>query len=234
MRTAFICGVCHSEDVTSVYRQFSNDESTSKIMHKQAEWLINHKTIMDKFSGMPVVFPASEMRKMIDERAKQVDILYIADHPKLYFDSGSGFTEDNTASGEQLAAWEWGFNSFCSEPITAIRIDPGESGSRLLSDLSFEIKLSTGETLMPSNEEFCTNGFLREGSFLFVIDDPYIAYDFKSPGRIDSVRVSYELRHLSIFELSKEFDHLRKAMVARSKTFSQIIKRRLRRVFAKR
>jgi hypothetical protein len=68
-RAAMICGVASVPEVTSVYRWWTNGES-SRSVHSQDEWVLNHNRIIRKLDSMPLLLPtgtASRIKEMHEE-----------------------------------------------------------------------------------------------------------------------------------------------------------------------
>jgi Glycosyltransferase like family 2 len=68
-RAAMICGVASVPEVTSVYRWWTNGES-SKSVHSQDEWVLNHNRIIRKLDSFPLLLPtgtASRIKEMHEE-----------------------------------------------------------------------------------------------------------------------------------------------------------------------
>ena len=59
-RAAMLCGVVSSNEVTSIYRWWTNGESSS-FVHKQEEWDSNREMILDKLNSSPILLPAGSV-----------------------------------------------------------------------------------------------------------------------------------------------------------------------------
>ncbi|MEO0635851.1 MAG: glycosyltransferase [Pseudomonadota bacterium] len=71
-RAAMACGVASSPEITSVYRWWTDGESSS-FVHKEAEWKANHNKVLSKSNKRYLVLPpgaAQEISDLYDENAK--------------------------------------------------------------------------------------------------------------------------------------------------------------------
>jgi len=233
MRTAFVCGVSDSENVTSICRQISSGVPDSDNVHDREVLEKDYYSVTNKFSECPIVFPATEIQKLIRERLCQAKALVTSESPKLYYDTGSGFCEANTAVGREEAICKWVFESFSEEYLTSVRVDPCEFGPGTIMDFRLEIQLSTGETLTPTIGELSTNGVVRGDSFVFLLDDPMIIYELETSGHVDRVRVSYSNCAFNTTVL-QELDALLKGDTrSQSGSFAQRLISRVMRLFKK-
>ncbi|MGB6030356.1 MAG: methyltransferase domain-containing protein [Rhodanobacter sp.] len=67
MRTAVVCGVSSSSEITSIYRQWDGAESSFTV-HGRQEWVDNHHTIWRKFDQAPLLLApgaATRLRQLV-------------------------------------------------------------------------------------------------------------------------------------------------------------------------
>jgi hypothetical protein len=70
IRTAAICGVTSSPEVTGIYRHWSK-RSTSRTDHSDQEWLENQRRIQEKHNGLSMLIAegsTQRLREILDER----------------------------------------------------------------------------------------------------------------------------------------------------------------------
>jgi hypothetical protein len=69
MRTAAVCGVASTTEITSIYRHWDGAES-SQTVHSQQEWLDNHHTIWRKLDAVPLLLgpgSATRVRQLVSD-----------------------------------------------------------------------------------------------------------------------------------------------------------------------
>jgi glycosyltransferase involved in cell wall biosynthesis len=90
MRTATVCGVASSPEITGIYRHWSK-RSASRTDHSEQEWLENQKRIREKHNKLSMLIAegsAERLREILDER----DIL--ARTVRLLGNTGQGTPND--------------------------------------------------------------------------------------------------------------------------------------------
>lgn len=100
MRTAFVCGVESSPEITGIYRKWRSGESSFSI-HSQDEWRRDYEKIVAKHNDQYHVFPPGTIKLIVDQRnwikklehdiavlqgAAKLDPLrrFFVRHPRLY------------------------------------------------------------------------------------------------------------------------------------------------------
>ncbi|WP_376099791.1 methyltransferase domain-containing protein [Roseomonas sp. CCTCC AB2023176] len=63
LRVAAVAGTASSSEITSVYRWWTEDES-SRTVHPQQEWRRNYQRVLDKIDSMPILFPAGTTERL--------------------------------------------------------------------------------------------------------------------------------------------------------------------------
>ncbi|MGT0191864.1 methyltransferase domain-containing protein [Burkholderia pyrrocinia] len=67
MRTAFVCGVESSPEITGIYRKWRSGESSFSI-HSQDEWRRDYEKIVAKHNDQYHVFPPGTIKLIVDQR----------------------------------------------------------------------------------------------------------------------------------------------------------------------
>ncbi|WP_423759359.1 methyltransferase domain-containing protein [Burkholderia sp. NLJ2] len=100
MRTAFVCGVESSPEITGIYRKWRSGESSFSV-HSQDEWRRDYEKIVAKHNDQYHVFPPGTIKLIVDQRiwikklesdiavlqgAAKLDALrrFFVKHPRLY------------------------------------------------------------------------------------------------------------------------------------------------------
>ncbi|GAB7534920.1 methyltransferase domain-containing protein [Burkholderia sp. 3C] len=107
MRTAFVCGVESSPEITGIYRKWRSGESSFSI-HSPEEWQRDYDRIIAKHNEQYHIFPPGTIKLIVDQRnlirklgydvatlqqTAQLDILrrFFIRHPRLYRIARKGY-----------------------------------------------------------------------------------------------------------------------------------------------
>lgn len=194
MRTAFVCGVCDSKNVTSIYRFWKNVQN-SQTLHNEREWIENSKKIQRGFNKFTIPMNVKEISKSasafsinpLDSDTSDVEI---------FINNGKGFTADGTA------LFESGFfgdsikisiiNPEAFGSIHSIRFDPSEIGILKLSNLSFKV-FDKNNSEIKTKISFWGSNFVKNGkNYVFLDIDPQIVFKFKKPTEVSLVEIMFK------------------------------------------
>ena len=191
MRTAFVTGVSNSQQVTSLYRIWKNDEN-SYAAHSKKDWLVNEQFIRESFEKMPIVLPngcISEFQSQsfaIDNDAFQTTF----SQSLLYFDEGNGFSQENTLQGAyKNASKVLTFENFSDGKIYSIRFDLTDARLIWVSNIEINVFTRSGDLLSYTIENVKTNGLKIKNGVFFFRRDPQVIISFKEPIDISRVEV---------------------------------------------
>lgn len=196
MRTSFICGVCDSKNVTSIYRFWKNVQN-SQSLHNEDEWMENCKKIQKGFHKFVIPMNVGKINKgsggVIMHPSNGNDTSSI----EIYIDNGGGFSQ------ELVAEFESGFfgdntritlvNPEQYGKIRSIRFDPCEFGILSLSNLSIEV-LDENKKPVKTKIDFNGSNFVkRNKNFIFIDSDPQIKFNFKNMVECSTITISFEM-----------------------------------------
>lgn len=196
MRTSFICGVCDSPTVTSIYRFWKNIQN-SQTLHNQDEWIENCKNIQKGFHKFAIPINIKELGKNSGT---------IAVHPmdggdsfdvELFIDNGNGFTADGTAKFESGFFGD-SIKISVIEPesfgmIRSVRFDPSEIGILQLSNLKIEV-FDKNKNKIKTKIDFLGSNFVKCGKkFVFLEIDPQVRFNLKKPIECSEISVVFKM-----------------------------------------
>ncbi len=182
-----------------------------------------------------------KVRKALTEAADQIaDVLndYSTESNgiksfRLYYDDGTGFSEEKTIPENFTNVNGKRFSSFnipktCGI-INQLRLDPGETGGVVLSGLSYEIQLENDKVLRSAIKYSATNGLTDGKKFVMTDADPWISWNVNCNEKIKNITVIANVR----FDVSsKDITEIIKHGIKR-KQKNPLIKRVLRKLKSK-
>lgn len=196
MRTAFVCGVCDSKNVTSIYRFWKNVQN-SQTLHDEDEWTENCKKIQRGFKKFSIPVNIKELNGSVGSFPMNpmagTDSLNI----EIFIDNGNGFTAEGTAKfesgffGENIKVTVTDPESFGA--IRAIRFDPCELGILQLSNLSVEAVGQDNEIIKTKADSLNSNFVKCKKNYVFIDVDPRISFKFKKPTKCSSISIMFNV-----------------------------------------
>ena len=230
MRSVFLCGISEARKTTSIYRRWENLDNATKL-HSEDEWNKNTEFIIDQMDKLPIIIPPGYVKKIIDIHLKSQTS--IVEHiPLVYYDNGTGLSENHIIQAESKIEnpYHWYFTLIPDDWISSIRIDPGEKGMIILSNLIIKIKDCNDNIYMIESDAIDINGFKIKSGLFFIEPDPQIIVNFSSKMQLKEVLVSYnhttpcltDLLEVDIIHLIKDkkrffdrlFSHIKRLIAA--------------------
>lgn len=190
------CGIAINPEATSVYR-FWQDVENSRSSHGGTCWQECRERLQRRLDGYELRLPpGSASHLMKDGRPLR---LRPAD-PKLYIDTGRGFTEAEVAvnplvepDGDLDEAVFSDLERF--GVIRGFRFDPTDYGFIAVEELHVTIGLADGRSIEDPPYAL-TNGIdLGDGDFAFLKSDPQITYWLPEPAPVCFLQMKFRLRN---------------------------------------
>lgn len=189
MRMVFLTGVTDLPEVTSIYRQWANAQS-SATLHGEAHWKENYDHARRNIDRAPVLLPpgsADVLRKYYMDSLYYKDMAeqYSEDSFKsiLYLSAGQGFREEDTVCLPNHTAWpkfHYRYELGRDDPVSDLRFDPTEQGEILVKKIEFVLHSAGGKSWKLGPENYGHNGLEIDGKTFFMKEDPQ--YFFAVPG----------------------------------------------------
>lgn len=226
MRASFVCGVCDSKNVTSIYRFWKN-VTNSQALHNEDEWKENYKKIQRNFkkSYIPV-----SVEKIIEAFGKNVaHPLEQSDVSKMevFIDCGQGFTPESMAKFE-CGYFGDGVKLTINDPesfdkIRKIRFDPSEFGILKLSNLAIEV-INNDNKKVKTKIDFISSNFVKaKGKYVFLDIDPQVVFRLRRPTECSSISL--------VFKMSKRLDWRTLCLASAKFVLAKIIRKIMQIVF---
>lgn len=236
MRVVTITGVTDIEEVTSIYRLWSNAD-TSAVVHNQSIWSGAYQQIQENMNQRQLLIPKGYVQHIISliHRCNSDDMKMLSGYPKLqgllYYENTFNFSDENMlVSNNQVYAPEIKMSFKLSaekEKYHIFRFDPCEFGGILLSDLKIVMHTEEGGQLTVGMEECNYNGTKCEAGIYFLHYDPQISWCFQGEERITSIditgNVNMEIREDIIQKAIKESGFMGKLKKKCKKVVKEII-----------
>lgn len=120
----------------------------------------------------------------------------IGERFQLFYETESSpFSEDNSIYLDApLGKFNLTFPIDSKDPVTALRLDPGESSGCVLQNLKVELTDFKGNTCILSNEDAQINGIAQNEFFVFVNKDPQLKWNVPNK-KTSSVNISGYFEH---------------------------------------
>jgi 2-polyprenyl-3-methyl-5-hydroxy-6-metoxy-1,4-benzoquinol methylase/glycosyltransferase involved in cell wall biosynthesis len=198
MRTAFLCGVSDSSNVTSIYRIWG-DSPNSQTDHDQQEWELNHSIIKRTFNQTPFVLPLGYTNRVSDlvdyyrQTATVKSGVIKNDSPILYLGENGEYRESLIAKGIEQSQNTWVFEDIPITRVSSIRIDPGERGGITVQGLSIHFTTDTNKAYSFTIKDVKTNGCVYADRIAFFRADPQIFVKLTEEVFIQTAKVTYAL-----------------------------------------
>ena len=201
MRSVFLCGISEARKTTSIYRRWENLDNATKL-HSEDEWNKNTEIIIDQMDTLPIIIPPGYVKKIIDIHLKSQTS--IVEHiPLVFYDNGTGFSDNHIIQAESKIEnpYHWYFPLNPDDWISSIRIDPGEKGMIILSNLIIKIKDCNDNIYVIESDAIDINGFKIRSGLFFIESDPQIVVRFSFKMQLKEVLVSYNTINPSLDDL---------------------------------
>lgn len=203
MRSAVLCGVQDVQQVTSIYRWWTNGV-TSATLHNQDEWKRSYKYVVNKFKKIPVVLPAGE-NVAIGKRMQELDVgSWSADRgellsqpAELFAQQKGVFDPDTRMVAENIdpdGGCHYVFDQLEEGVYTGLlRFDPCYNGGVTLSEITITVVLYNNEQRVFRLNRLASNGWQIENGFIFIQDDPQIYFHLDEGECARQINVEYSM-----------------------------------------
>ncbi|MCQ2441330.1 MAG: glycosyltransferase family 2 protein [Clostridia bacterium] len=188
MRTAFLCGVADTKEVTSIYRQWQNNQN-SQSLHNKKEWDNNYKTIQKRLYDLYLVRRVSDFDDYVYSVSGETNFGPLG-RIEGFVDNGKGFQNNTVKFSTEYYNDCWhvkanGLSKFGE--LRRIRLDPDDFGMICLTDFRVKVTLKDGtETKVSPN--FLRSNYVKIGNkYIFIGYDPQIILDLKKPSECSDI-----------------------------------------------
>lgn len=83
MRCAVLVGVHNNPGITSIYRWWTDNDESSRTVHKPEEWKADHERILAKFDRLPIVLPPGSAKRISRQNVPPANVGLPADSADL-------------------------------------------------------------------------------------------------------------------------------------------------------
>lgn len=218
MRAYSVCGVASREEVSSVYRLWTNTE-TSHTLHDQREWDRNYARIVDKMNSRPYLLDAGAVEDIRSKSAEApvsreslvLSALVLAfEKPlsrKAVWDEVSmahgapSTTGKKEPQARRVAARlgeggaDLAFDMEGVGPVSMLAFAPLPSAFRVLGDFTMRVVGEDGSrTELDFQDSAFTNGFQVDcNHIVYLMEDPFVAFSFEKPVEAERVELTFKL-----------------------------------------
>lgn len=194
MRVSFLSGVTDIPIPGSIYRLWTNAESSATV-HTIDEWKKNYALIQKKFKSIPMLLKEGQAFSIYENwnscqsnfnTCKQLDA-------KLYYGNDAHWSEDRTIVVEEkhnLGSFLFEYPELNNKHnYHKLRWDPVSHGNVIIRGLTVIITDSEGDSYRLSPHEIHSNGEIYHDGILFLKDDPQVYFDIPRGFKLDKLTV---------------------------------------------
>lgn len=214
MRAYSICGVASGNNVTSIYRLWTNADC-SHTMHDAREWDRNYKKIISKMNrhpylldvgGVENVRAASPQALVSREALVQSALLGLypphCDRPDYWRDVTLLRADDDTDADvtclqASMGDGDWDISFICPKPIMASRLvfSPLQATFKVMGEFQLRLVEASGtETILDFSNCSSHNGYQVDcNHIVYLKESPLVAFDLPHPLELRRVDVSFKL-----------------------------------------
>lgn len=196
MRTAFVCGVADSSNVTSIYRKWINLQN-SQTVHRKKEWSDNYKKVQQGLLKCEIPFKTEFLKEYVYSIDSNVSLPKNLEHLELFVDAGNGFAGNKTAKMTYEYRDEtWKAKVSYPEDfgtISRLRFDPDDFGLISIDDFKINI-FDENKNLVNYKISWLRSNFVKvNGSYVFVGIDPQIVIVLERSVKCSSIELLFNL-----------------------------------------
>lgn len=206
MRTAFICGVADSKNVTSIYRKWINS-GNSHTEHDDKEWHDNYKKIQGKLGKSVVPVDIKEVIFDSECSGSYVDTpndfqVFIGGSKGFDLVKPDSYNYDHSDSTLTLKLTELdGFGE-----IRSVRFDPDIYGNVLLSNFELILTGHDNESIKYKYDFWRSNSTKSKGDLLFYGFDPQVTFKVCNPVMLKDITIKCGFsKQISVRRMAKSF-----------------------------
>lgn len=198
MRAVPLTGIADIETPTSIYRLWTNAES-SYTLHSQTLWDNTYQEIQTCMDQRLLLVPRGYPKHLISliQRVNADEQKMSPGYPKLqgllYYASSNAFSDESMVPAYNQTYLPHFRMTFTVPNIgpqfSFFRFDPCEYGGFILNDTHIHLVTDTDETIDLSLNDCMHNGISYEGGIYFLHYDPQIIWHNPGPFRIISVLI---------------------------------------------
>lgn len=200
MRIAFLTGVADSDEITFLYRIWTNAEN-SYTLHNKEEWDRNYKKIVERYVDTPMIMPKGSLKGVIDTAIVQAGIKEmncmrtLLEEGAIFYDTGAGMVNNHVLHPNR---WENASTEICTVRFDAakieggvkiLRFDPCEMGLMTVKEFSMRVTEKNGTVTDYTWNDMQTNGYRMEDRIVYMLDDPQLWIAFEAPKEIEEITV---------------------------------------------
>lgn len=200
MRCAFLTGVANSSEVTFLYRQWCNAESSATV-HNQEEWDRDYSKIVNRFVRTPIIMPSGALHGIIDRHVRHREkntSRNLQIEQELFYDEGAGFNANHKMKAI-IDPESDGYN-FCFVPkediasnIAALRFDPSWLGGITVTNLLICVVYENDVNLSYNITDVRSNGCAIGERLVFLKSDPQITVRLTKTEKIKKVQIKADI-----------------------------------------
>lgn len=215
MRVYSACGAASKAVVTSIYRLWTNTE-TSHTQHNAREWDNNYKKIINKMSGRPYLLDqggvedvrahnsqSAVSREALLQSALLVPYAHARSERKLWEDIGE-LRAEHAKDPEVTAVrpiyaeeddWDISFELDSSQAISTLMFSPIRAPFKVLGEFSLRLVDASGaERVIDFADSSVHNGYQVDcNHIVYLKENPFVAFAFSQPLFLQRVDLSFKL-----------------------------------------
>ena len=205
-RTALFLGVTDIQTPTSIYRQWTNAE-TSHSVHQWDEWVKNYHTIRERVEEQMALLPGDKNESTLLEKMLTTDYQGGGGRSpdivcsEIFLNRGRGYSKKDSAVAGNMAKSSSFFDVTFDlqhekpgeEQITEIRFDVCEEGFFIARDVMATFGYDDGSVEIHSIADCATNGCKTDDVIFFPEPDPMMIWPVNAGKRLTAAGFTGEI-----------------------------------------
>ena len=214
MRVYAVCGVADGEEVTSIYRLWTNAE-TSHTLHNAREWDRNYTLVVDKMNDHPYLLGPGAVEDIRSKsigaptsREALIGVAHLLTFKKpeemgpVWGEVGTcNFGDHDDMKAGCIPAASGGvscdlsFHMQGDEPLAMVAFAPVAKGYCVLGEFTMRLIESDGtETEIDFAQSAFNNGYQVDcNHIVYLKNNPFVAFEFPRPMRLTRVDLTFKL-----------------------------------------
>ncbi len=194
MRSSFVTGVANADEITSIYRLWTNSESSATLFDQKA-WDDNYTRVQNGLFDKYMLIKVGDLKKYVAAKNSSGASFGSMNEAEILVDSGSGFDVTNPATmkfDSTNISWNIEVTNLDSyDNIKKIRFRPSYVGVFMLHDLTVEAVDKDGNSVPVKFNNSASNCQGRKSEKFFSGFNSWSVWNIDAPNGLKSLKINF-------------------------------------------